>query len=139
MWRATSGRPWWLETLRVLRANKDALTTIVAVLIHDPILKWAVSPERANQRQRDDDNGGGGGGGGGMDINNGGGGGGGGGGNGATTGANAASPQEGNLDAQRALNRVEQKLDGYEAGLYTRSLSSSTARYPNLGTARHSA
>ena len=42
------------ETLRVLRANKDALTTIVAVLIHDPILKWAVSPERANQRQHDD-------------------------------------------------------------------------------------
>ena len=39
----------------MLRANKDALTTIVAVLVHDPILKWAVSPERANQRQRDRD------------------------------------------------------------------------------------
>ena len=35
------------ETLRVLRANKNALTTVVAVLVHDPILKWAVSPERA--------------------------------------------------------------------------------------------
>jgi ataxia telangiectasia mutated family protein len=95
------------ETLRVLRANKDALTTIVAVLIHDPILKCAVSPERANQRQRDDgnDNGNGGG----TDVN-----GGGVGGNGAAAGADAAAPQEGNLDAERALMRVGQKLDGYE-------------------------
>lgn len=90
------------ETLRVLRANKDALTTIVAVLIHDPILKWAVSPERANQRQRDDGDAGG-------DAHNAGnalphhGG-----------GIGAAPPQEGNLDAERALMRVGQKLDGYE-------------------------
>ena len=76
------------ETLRVLRANKDALSTIVAVLIHDPILKWAVSPERANQRQCDDVNDGG------VAVGVGGG--------------------EGNLDAERALMRVEQKLDGYE-------------------------
>jgi ataxia telangiectasia mutated family protein len=90
------------ETLRVLRANKDALTTIVAVLIHDPILKWAVSPERANQRQHDDgDNGGNGGN---APPQNGGGG----------VGAGAAAPQEGNLDAERALMRVGQKLDGYE-------------------------
>ena len=41
------------ETLRVLRANKNALTTVVAVLVHDPILKWAVSPERAAERQRE--------------------------------------------------------------------------------------
>lgn len=72
----------------MLRANKDALSTIVAVLIHDPILKWAVSPERANQRQCDDVNDGG------VAVGVGGG--------------------EGNLDAERALMRVEQKLDGYE-------------------------
>ena len=87
------------ETLRVLRANKDALTTIVAVLVHDPILKWAVSPERANQRQRDrdaaDERGG-------ED------------GRGAEGGAEGGAPQEGNLDAERALMRVAQKLDGYE-------------------------
>ena len=87
------------ETLRVLRANKDALTTIVAVLVHDPILKWAVSPERANQRQRDrdaaDERGG-------ED------------GSGAEGGADGGAPQEGNLDAERALMRVAQKLDGYE-------------------------
>ena len=87
------------ETLRVLRANKDALTTIVAVLVHDPILKWAVSPERANQRQRDrdaaDERGG-------ED------------GSGAEGGDDGGAPQEGNLDAERALMRVAQKLDGYE-------------------------
>jgi ataxia telangiectasia mutated family protein len=92
------------ESLRVLRANKDALTTIVAVLIHDPILKWAVSPERANQRQRDDGDGGGNkGASGDVAAHNG----------GAQPGAGAA-PQEGNLDAERALMRVGQKLDGYE-------------------------
>ena len=100
------------ETLRVLRANKDALTTIVAVLIHDPILKWAVSPERANQRQRDDGDGANGNNGGGNNAppQMGGGGGGGAGGGGGGGGA----PQEGNLDAERALMRVGQKLDGYE-------------------------
>ena len=83
----------------MLRANKDALTTIVAVLVHDPILKWAVSPERANQRQRDrdaaDERGG-------ED------------GSGAEGGDDGGAPQEGNLDAERALMRVAQKLDGYE-------------------------
>jgi len=91
------------ETLRVLRANKDALTTIVAVLIHDPVLKWTVSPERANQRQRDDD-----------DDEMRGGVGVGGGVNGGGGGGAAAAPAEGNLDAERALMRVSQKLDGYE-------------------------
>ena len=88
------------ETMRVLRANKNALTTVVAVLVHDPILKWAVSPERAAERQREmeeeDEPGGGG-----------------------ETGrrrgeAAAALPAEGNLDAERALMRVAAKLDGYE-------------------------
>jgi ataxia telangiectasia mutated family protein len=39
------------ETLSVLRANKESLLTLVEVLIHDPILKWAMSPEAARRRQ----------------------------------------------------------------------------------------
>jgi ataxia telangiectasia mutated family protein len=39
------------ETLSVLRANKESLLTLVEVLIHDPILKWAMSPEVARRRQ----------------------------------------------------------------------------------------
>ena len=86
------------ETLRVLRANKNALTTVVAVLVHDPILKWAVSPERAAERQRE------------MEEEEE---------PGERRGAEArAEPAktaaEGNLDAERALVRVAAKLDGYE-------------------------
>ena len=62
-----------------------------------------MSPERANQRQRDDD-----------DDEMRGGVGVGGGVNGGGGGGAAAAPAEGNLDAERALMRVSQKLDGYE-------------------------
>jgi ataxia telangiectasia mutated family protein len=89
------------ETLRVLRANKNALTTVVAVLVHDPILKWAVSPERAAERQReveeDEPSG---------EKPNGR--------RRGETKAAPAVPAEGNLDAERALMRVAAKLDGYE-------------------------
>ena len=96
------------ETLRVVRANKDTLTTIIAVLIHDPILKWAVSPERANQRQRDDAEAAAEGNNKNKNKNNNAGAGAG------AAAAAAAAAQEGNLDAERALMRVSQKLDGYE-------------------------
>ena len=85
----------------MLRANKNALTTVVAVLVHDPILKWAVSPERAAERQREveeDEPG---------DEKP----------NGRRRGETKAAPAvpaEGNLDAERALMRVAAKLDGYE-------------------------
>jgi ataxia telangiectasia mutated family protein len=89
------------ETMKVLRSNRDALTTIIAVLVHDPILKWAVGGRRQN-----------------ANIFR------------TTTMfgtkypiAYALNPDrevvpsdEGNLDAERALMRVKQKLDGYEDG-----------------------
>ena len=34
------------ETLAILRANKESLLTLIEVLIHDPILKWAMTPEK---------------------------------------------------------------------------------------------
>ena len=74
------------ETMKVLRANKDALTTIIAVLVHDPIVKWAVS----SKRQRT-----------GISVEE------------ADNGL--AAPNR-NLDAERALLGVTQKLDGYEEG-----------------------
>lgn len=39
------------ETLRVLRAHKESLLTIVEVFIHDPLYKWALTPAGAQQRQ----------------------------------------------------------------------------------------
>jgi len=84
------------ETMEVLRANKDALTTVIAVLVHDPILKWSVSAGRQAVAR--------------------------------VAGLNPITAllhgdraakndaNEGNLDAERALMRVKQKLDGYEDG-----------------------
>jgi len=96
------------ETMKVLRSNRDALTTIIAVLVHDPILKWAVGGRRQNadvtkslglpdafrhitysgliQLANDGDF------------------------------PKDVPSDEGNLDAERALMRVKQKLDGYEDG-----------------------
>ena len=39
------------ETLRVLRAHKESLLTIVEVFIHDPLYKWALTPADAQLRQ----------------------------------------------------------------------------------------
>ncbi|KAF5476799.1 hypothetical protein F2P56_003496 [Juglans regia] len=79
------------ETLSVMRTNKEALLTIVEVFIHDPLYKWALSPLKALQRQKemDDD----------LEIFEG-----------------SHDEYEGNKDAARALMRVKQKLDGYEDG-----------------------
>ncbi|XP_057442948.1 serine/threonine-protein kinase ATM [Lotus japonicus] len=80
------------ETLSVMRTNKEALLTIVEVFIHDPLYKWALSPLKALQRQKEMD----------VDLDTG-----------------SEEPQnnyEGNKDATRALLRVKQKLDGYEDG-----------------------
>jgi len=38
-------------TLAVMRANKEALLTIIEVFIHDPLYKWALSPLKALQLQ----------------------------------------------------------------------------------------
>ncbi|XP_043813489.1 serine/threonine-protein kinase ATM isoform X5 [Manihot esculenta] len=80
------------ETLAVMRTNKEALLTIVEVFIHDPLYKWALSPLKALQRQKDLDD----------DLE--------------TCLEDSQDQYEGNKDAARALMRVKQKLDGYEEG-----------------------
>jgi ataxia telangiectasia mutated family protein len=99
------------ETLTVLRANKESLQTLVEVLIHDPILKWAMTPEQARKRQQEpaeerdvfaleepgESR---------MRAT-------------ATAAADTFAPGAAgvqNADAERALLRVRQKLDGIEEG-----------------------
>ncbi|XP_019197259.1 PREDICTED: serine/threonine-protein kinase ATM isoform X3 [Ipomoea nil] len=81
------------ETLSVMRTNKEALLTIVEVFIHDPLYKWALSPLKALQRQKDID----------EDLE-------------TSLEGSQEDEYEGNKDAARALMRVKQKLDGYEEG-----------------------
>ncbi|KAL2340901.1 hypothetical protein Fmac_008841 [Flemingia macrophylla] len=80
------------ETLSVMRTNKEALLTIVEVFIHDPLYKWALSPLKALQRQKEMD----------EDLD--------------TSLEEPQNDYQGNKDAARALLRVKQKLDGYEDG-----------------------
>lgn len=80
------------ETLLVMRTNKEALLTIIEVFIHDPLYKWALSPLKALQRQKEMDD----------DLE--------------TSLEGSEDEYEGNKDAARALIRVKQKLDGYEGG-----------------------
>lgn len=80
------------ETLSVMRTNKEALLTIIEVFIHDPLYKWALSPLKALQRQKEADD----------DLE--------------TSLEDSQDQHEGNKDAARALMRVRQKLDGYEEG-----------------------
>lgn len=80
------------ETLSVMRTNKEALLTIVEVFIHDPLYKWALSPLKALQRQKETD----------YELE--------------TSLEDSQDEYEGNKDAARALMRVKQKLDGYEEG-----------------------
>ncbi|XP_073048605.1 serine/threonine-protein kinase ATM isoform X28 [Primulina eburnea] len=81
------------EALSVMRTNKEALLTIIEVFIHDPLYKWALSPLKAMQRQKDIDD----------DLD-------------ANLEDSDEDEYEGNKDAARALLRVKQKLDGYEDG-----------------------
>eukprot|EP01018_Ginkgo_biloba_P024682 Gb_40159 [translate_table: standard] len=80
------------ETLSVMRANKEALLTIIEVFIHDPLYKWALSPLKALQRQKETDE------------------------EETSDMESSEDENEGNKDATRALMRVKQKLDGYEEG-----------------------
>lgn len=79
------------KTLSVMRENKEALLTIIEVFIHDPLYKWALSPLKALQRQKETD---------------------------YTDSCldDSQEAYEGNKDAARAILRVKQKLDGYEDG-----------------------
>ena len=38
----------------MLRASREALLTVVEVVLHDPLCKWALTPVRAKRRQRED-------------------------------------------------------------------------------------
>ncbi|XP_071734165.1 serine/threonine-protein kinase ATM [Rutidosis leptorrhynchoides] len=80
------------ENLSVMRTNKEALLTIIEVFIHDPLYKWALSPLKALERQKETDD----------DLE--------------TSLEDSEDEYEGNKDAARALLRVRQKLDGYEEG-----------------------
>ncbi|KAK3274702.1 hypothetical protein CYMTET_17129 [Cymbomonas tetramitiformis] len=94
------------ETIRVLRESKGALLTIVEVFIHDPLYKWGLSPARAGQRQREEF----------ADelpvemphVTE----------TGAGAGAGGTNADTGrtNVDAERVLLRVQQKLAGYVEG-----------------------
>mmetsp|Transcript_4049 Transcript_4049/g.11433 ORF Transcript_4049/g.11433 Transcript_4049/m.11433 type:complete len:1027 (+) Transcript_4049:606-3686(+) len=86
--------------LRVLRAHREQFLTIAEVLIHDPLFNWALTPKKAAQHQR---------------------------GAGSHKDSKEAAPEDepieavlgvelGNVDAERALTRVRQKLEGTEQG-----------------------
>ncbi|KAH8074346.1 serine/threonine kinase [Aureococcus anophagefferens] len=77
-----------------LQRTRGEIVTILDVLIHDPLYRWMVSPKDARHRQRHDD---------------------------ADDGDDASRPGGGesnagdaNDDAERALFKVKQKLQGYE-------------------------
>ncbi|KAL8261037.1 hypothetical protein R6Q59_025086 [Mikania micrantha] len=80
------------ENLSVMRTNKEALLIIIEVFIHDPLYKWALSPLKALERQKETDD----------DLE--------------ASLEDSEDEYEGNKDAARALLRVKQKLDGYEEG-----------------------
>jgi len=74
------------ETLRVLRHEKDALLTVLSVFIHDPLYKWALTLDVANKKQESEV----------ID--------------------DVKDDIVGNADANRTLLRIQQKLEGIEAG-----------------------
>jgi ataxia telangiectasia mutated family protein len=82
------------ETLRVVRAHKEMLLTVVEVFIHDPLYRWALTAAEANRKQALQD--------------------------GEVRGDEeelvVGSAPLGNADAERTLLRMRQKLEGMEAG-----------------------
>eukprot|EP00899_Mesostigma_viride_P015595 jgi/Mesvir1/24036/Mv10774-RA.1 len=88
------------ETLRVMQANKESLLTIIEVFIHDPLYRWALSPLKALQRQREQGDPGASA----IDQVAGG------------RGGEVTDAKDTNRDAARALLRIKQKLEGYEEG-----------------------
>ena len=85
------------ESLSVLRANKESLVTLIEVLIHDPILKWAMSPELARRHQGKQQD---------VDADE----------EDELLPVDYGSQRVQNADAERALLRVRQKLDGVDDG-----------------------
>ena len=116
------------EAMRVLRRHREALLTVVGVVLHDPLYRWQMNPVKAQRRQQQQSGGGGAGGAEGGE-------GGGGGGDGAAAGTETAGEAGGtagagtaggaagtdgaalgNADAARAVLRVKQKLEGAAGG-----------------------
>jgi len=102
------------EVMAVLRANKEELLTIIGVFIHDPLYKWALSPVKAilGQMQRDAELHSHGAGLEHLNMNNP---------NGlesaaATAGATGNGFGVSNADAERAILKVKEKLEGLENG-----------------------
>ncbi|KAL4452130.1 hypothetical protein ABPG75_007792 [Micractinium tetrahymenae] len=94
------------ETLRVLRASKESILTVVEVFIHDPLYKWALTTTAANRRQHEADAAAAGGG---VEDDDRGSGAG-------ATGAGGSGVSVANADAERTLLRIKQKLEGTEYG-----------------------
>eukprot|EP00775_Hariotina_reticulata_P004991 gene4991-5233_t len=67
--------------LQVLREHKEALLTVVQVVLHDPMYRWQMTTTRALRKQQD---------------------------------PMQPAPDIGNADAERAVLRVKQKLDGQD-------------------------
>lgn len=94
-------------TLQVLRRNKDVLLTVFEVLLHDPMFNWALSPEEVlreqlqTQGQNESGNSN-------FGVDSGG--------ESADIGSaqKSVKGEEGSEEAQRALRRIAEKLDGME-------------------------
>lgn len=109
------------EALKVLRRNKEFLLSIIEVLIHDPLYRWALTAKTAQQRQQEPDRAGRAGRAGGTtpeptegislieDSSEA---------PGASTSNSAMDSLVVNADAERALLRVRHKLDGLEEGKF---------------------
>ena len=86
--------------MEVLRANKDLVLTIVEVFIHDPLYRWALSPVKnllAQMEQSGRDLG---------DLDN----------LPGTFDLIAGGGNVSNADAERAILKVKEKLEGLENG-----------------------
>lgn len=77
------------ETLRVLREHKELFLTLIEVLIHDPLYKWALTINDIQRRQQTDD---------------------------ATTNDPATENQVLNADAEVTLLKIRHKLEGLDSG-----------------------
>jgi serine-protein kinase ATM len=106
------------ETLRVLRTQKEALLTVLEVLLHDPLYKWGLTLVQATRRQKEKENAGHNSppetsrGGGGNGVNN----------TIAVSGIEGEDAEAGAVgnalvgtaDANRTLLQIKQKLEGLE-------------------------
>lgn len=85
------------KTMEVLRLNQNAIITILEVLLYDPLYAWTLTNDQAIRRQSENP--------------------------GSLTGINyllsTPNSQSRNQTAQRALIRLEAKLNGKEVGYST--------------------